>query len=138
MRKAFTVLIVLPLALILIVFAVANRHFVMVSFDPFNSTDPALALSLPLFVLIIAVAILGVVAGGLATWFGQHHWRRAARRHGLTRGTPGRNWLTFGPPPWPRAASRHGLPGRPRSDFTVLGETSRAQHCKNRRALKLV
>lgn len=81
MRKVFTVLIVLPLALILIVFAVANRHFVTVSFDPFNSTDPALAASLPLFVLIIAVAILGVVAGGLATWFGQHHWRRAARRH---------------------------------------------------------
>jgi len=22
-----------------------------------------------------------VVAGGLATWFGQHHWRRAARQH---------------------------------------------------------
>ena len=81
MRKVFTVLVVLPLALILIVFAVANRHFVTVSFDPFNSTDPALAVSLPLFVLIIAVAILGVVAGGLATWFGQHHWRRAARRH---------------------------------------------------------
>jgi len=81
MRKVFTVLIVLPLALILIVFAVANRHFVTVSFDPFNSTDPALAVSLPLFVLIIAVAILGVVAGGTATWFRQRHWRRAARQH---------------------------------------------------------
>jgi uncharacterized integral membrane protein len=81
MRKFLTVLILLPLFLILIVFAVANRHFVTVSFDPFNSVDPALAVSLPLFALIIAVAILGVVAGGLATWFGQHHWRRAARRH---------------------------------------------------------
>jgi len=48
---------------------------------PFNTTEPALAVSLPLFILIIAVAVLGVVAGGLATWFGQHHWRRAARRH---------------------------------------------------------
>ena len=81
MRKFLNVLIVLPLGLILIVFAVANRHFVTVSFDPFNTTEPALAASLPLFVLIIGVAILGVVAGGLATWFGQRHWRRAARRH---------------------------------------------------------
>ena len=81
MRKFFTALTVIPLFLILAVFAVANRHFVTVSFDPFNSTEPALSASLPLFALIIAVAILGVVAGGFATWFGQRHWRRAARRH---------------------------------------------------------
>jgi type II secretory pathway pseudopilin PulG len=60
---------------------VANRHFVTVSFDPFNTTDPAFAASLPLFALIIAVAILGVVAGGFATWLGQRRWRRAARQH---------------------------------------------------------
>jgi uncharacterized integral membrane protein len=81
MRKFFTFLILLPLGLIFTVFAVANRHFVTVSFDPFNSVEPALAVSLPLFVLIIAVAIVGVVAGGLGTWFGQRHWRRASRRH---------------------------------------------------------
>jgi hypothetical protein len=27
------------------------------------------------------VAVLGVVAGGSATWFGQRRWRRAARQH---------------------------------------------------------
>lgn len=81
MRKFVTYLIVIPLALIFIAFAVANRHFVTVSFDPFNSADPALAVSMPLFALIIAVAIVGVIAGGCATWFGQRHWRRAARRH---------------------------------------------------------
>jgi uncharacterized integral membrane protein len=83
MRKFFTLLIVIPLALIFIVFAVANRHFVTVSFDPFNTTDPAISVSLPLFALIIAPAILGVVAGSLATWFGQRRWRRAARHHEL-------------------------------------------------------
>ncbi len=81
MRKFFTAVVVIPLGLIFIVFAVANRHFVTVSFDPFNSVDPALAVTLPLFVLIIAVAILGVVAGGMATWFRQRHWRRAARQY---------------------------------------------------------
>jgi uncharacterized integral membrane protein len=81
MRKFFTALIVIPLALIFVVFAVANRHFVTVSFDPFNSANPSVSLALPLFVLIIVVAISGVIAGGLATWFGQRRWRRAARQH---------------------------------------------------------
>jgi len=81
MRKFFTTLIVIPLSLIFIVFAVANRHFVTVSFDPFNSADPSIAIRLPLFVVIIAVAIIGVVAGGSATWFRQRRWRRAARQH---------------------------------------------------------
>ena len=81
MRKFFTGLVLIPLGVIFVVFAVANRHEVTVSFDPFNSTDPSLGVRLPLFVVIIAVAILGVVAGGTATWFRQRHWRRAARQH---------------------------------------------------------
>jgi uncharacterized integral membrane protein len=81
MRKFFTGLVLIPLGLIFVVFAVANRHLVTVSFDPFNSSDPSVAVTLPLFVVIIAVAILGVVAGGSATWFRQRHWRRAARQH---------------------------------------------------------
>jgi uncharacterized integral membrane protein len=81
MRKFITGLILIPLGLIFIVFAVANHHLVTVSFDPFNSTDPSVSVRLPLFVLIIAVAILGVVAGGSATWFRQRRWRRAARQH---------------------------------------------------------
>jgi uncharacterized integral membrane protein len=81
MRKFFSGLVLIPLGLIFIVFAVANRHPVTVSFDPFNSTDPSVGMTLPLFVVIIAVAILGVAAGGTATWFRQRHWRRAARQH---------------------------------------------------------
>lgn len=81
MRKFLNAVIWITLGVILMVFAVANRHMVTVSFDPFNSNDPALGLTLPLFVVIIAVAILGVVAGGSATWLGQRRWRRAARQH---------------------------------------------------------
>ena len=81
MRKLFTAVVVIPLGVIFIVFAVANRHLVTVSFDPFNSSDPSVAIRLPLFMVIIAVAILGVAAGGSATWFRQRRWRRAARQH---------------------------------------------------------
>jgi uncharacterized integral membrane protein len=81
MRKFFTALVLIPLGLIFVAFAVVNRHPVTVSLDPFNSTDPSVGFTLPLFVVIVAVAIAGVLAGGSATWFRQRHWRRAARRH---------------------------------------------------------
>jgi uncharacterized integral membrane protein len=81
MRKFFSTLFVVLLGLIFMTFAVANRHFVTVSFDPFSSANPSISVSMPLFALIIVVAILGVVAGGMATWFGQRRWRRAARAH---------------------------------------------------------
>jgi uncharacterized integral membrane protein len=81
MRKFLTALIVIPLGVLLVTFAVANRHFVTVSFDPFMSNDPSLSITLPLFLLLILVAALGVIAGGCAVWFGQRRWRRAARRH---------------------------------------------------------
>ena len=81
MRKFITYVIVIPLAVLFVALGVANWHSVKVSFDPFDQNDSALAVAVPLFVLIIMVAILGVIAGGMATWFGQRHWRRAARRH---------------------------------------------------------
>jgi uncharacterized integral membrane protein len=81
MRKFLTALMLIPLGVIFVVFAVANRHEVTVSFDPFNASDPSVGVTLPLFVVIIAVAILGVAAGGMASWFRQRHWRRAARQH---------------------------------------------------------
>jgi uncharacterized integral membrane protein len=81
MRKFLNILVWIPLGLIFIVFAVANRHLVTVSLDPFNSSDPSVGFTLPLFVVIIAFAMLGVLAGGSATWFRQRRWRRAARQH---------------------------------------------------------
>jgi uncharacterized integral membrane protein len=81
MRKFFSALVVIPLGILFVVFAVANRHSVTVSFDPFDSVNSSVAVSMPLFVVIIAVAILGVAAGGAATWFRQRRWRRAARQH---------------------------------------------------------
>jgi len=81
MRKFLTALIVIPLGVILVAFAVANRHFITVSFDPFIANDPSLSVTLPLFLLLILIAALGVFAGGSAVWVGQRRWRRAARRH---------------------------------------------------------
>ena len=79
LRKALTLVIVVPLAVLIVAFAVANRQAVTVSFDPFSSANPAYAATLPLFVLIFALVILGVIVGGVATWLRQASWRRTAR-----------------------------------------------------------
>jgi uncharacterized integral membrane protein len=81
MQKFLTALALIPLSLILVVFSVANRHMVTVSYDPLDLKDPFGSIELPLYVVITASAILGVVAGGIATWLGQRRWRRAARRN---------------------------------------------------------
>jgi uncharacterized integral membrane protein len=79
--KIVRALILIPLAIILIAFALANRQPTLVSFDPFDPANPAVSLTLPLFVLIIALLILGVIIGGMAAWLRQNKWRRAARNH---------------------------------------------------------
>ena len=69
-------------AIILILFAFANRQIVTVSFDPFSSSaDAAFAVTVPLFAVVVVFAMLGVVAGATATWVAQGRYRRAARRH---------------------------------------------------------
>lgn len=80
LRKIIAALILVPLAIIIIAFAVANRQGVTVSFDPFNGSAPAASLTLPLFALVIALLIIGVVIGGTAAWLRQGRWRRTARR----------------------------------------------------------
>jgi uncharacterized integral membrane protein len=133
MRKFFTALIVIPLGLIFIIFAVANRHFVMVSFDPFNSTTPTVAVRLPLFVVIIAVAILGVIAGGTTTWFRQRRWRRATRQHEAEPARRGRKQTRCGRPRRLRRPIGGAFRRRQPAAFTgPPGETSRARRCRTR------
>lgn len=79
-RKIVTAVIVVPLAVILVALAVANRQAVTVSFDPFSSADPAYAATLPLFILIFVLVIAGVIIGGIASWLRQAKWRRTAQR----------------------------------------------------------
>ena len=80
-------LVLVPLCAGLIVFALANRHFVAVNFNPFTAVDAATVpgYGVPMFVVLYVVLLIGVLLGGIATWFaqGQHrrrekHWRREA------------------------------------------------------------
>jgi len=79
-RNIVAALVLIPLAIVIIAFAVANRQAVTVSLDPFSAEHLAASVTLPLFALIIAVLIVGVVIGGMAGWLRHGRWRRTARR----------------------------------------------------------
>jgi uncharacterized integral membrane protein len=80
MRKFLAIAVLVPLAVIIVIFAVANREIVTVSLDPLNPSQPAYALKLPLFALVFVLVGFGVVIGGFAAWLRQHRWRARARR----------------------------------------------------------
>ena len=52
MRRLLRWLIGLPIFVIVMGFAVANRQWTQLSLDPFHETDPAFALSMPLWLLL--------------------------------------------------------------------------------------
>jgi uncharacterized integral membrane protein len=78
-RKILTAVVLVPVAALLLIFAVANRTPVVLSLDPFSPGTPAWSVQLPLFVIILAAVGVGVVVGGIADWFGQARYRREAR-----------------------------------------------------------
>ncbi|MEA2832503.1 MAG: hypothetical protein QOG66_705 [Methylobacteriaceae bacterium] len=80
MRMLFRLFIIVPIAIVLLMFAFANRHLVTVSFDPFAGNDVAgPAITAPLFILLILAIGVGVILGGLASWFKQAKLKRALR-----------------------------------------------------------
>jgi uncharacterized integral membrane protein len=84
--RILSFLILVPLAILLIVFCVSNRGAVTVSLDPLG-TLPQFTYSMPLFILLMGAVILGLLLGGLGTWFTQAHYRRKAwkRRNEIER-----------------------------------------------------
>ena len=81
MVRFLKIIIFIPIAILVLVFAFANHHPVTVSFDPFVSNgSPALSITAPLFAVAICAAMLGIIAGASATWLSQARYRRASRR----------------------------------------------------------
>ena len=79
-RNIVRVLVLMPLALIIAMFAVANRAPVLIGFDPFGAQPPMFAFVSPLFLALMVALILGVIVGGVAAWMSQGPKRRRARR----------------------------------------------------------
>lgn len=72
-------LVLVPIAIVLVALAVANRHVVTLSLDPFANADPAISITAPLFWFLFAGVAFGVFIGGVASWARQGKWRNEAR-----------------------------------------------------------
>jgi uncharacterized integral membrane protein len=107
-QKLISALILAPLAVLFVVFAVANRQTVVVSFDPFDQVQPILAVGMPLFALILLLVVGGVIIGGVAAWLGQGKWRWRARHFESEARTL---WAEL------EALRRHGTPVERRSSI---------------------
>lgn len=74
-------LVLVPLCALLIAFALANRQLVGVNLNPFVApvSGDLSGYGIPLFVILYVVLLIGVLLGGIATWFAQGHHRRRER-----------------------------------------------------------
>lgn len=80
LNRFVLIAILVPLAIVLVAFAVANRAPTAFTLDPFNPGNPALTWQLPLFVLLFAAAAAGMIVGSVATWVRQGRYRKLARQ----------------------------------------------------------
>lgn len=81
LKKFVWIFLILPAGVLLVALALANRHPVRLSLDPFSSETPFLAFEAPLFVYLFIAVLAGLLLGGCLTWLKQGRWRRAAREN---------------------------------------------------------
>ena len=80
-RRVVGWVVLVPLCIVLIVFALANRQLVVVNFNPLVPSEALTTpgVGVPLFLVLFTVLLVGVVLGGIATWFAQSQHRRDER-----------------------------------------------------------
>ena len=78
-KGIFNWLVGLPIAVVGIGFAVANRQWITVSFDPFNRAHPFATVDMPLWALFFCGIFVGIFAGWMVAWIDQGKHRKAAR-----------------------------------------------------------
>lgn len=79
MNRFLWLLLTIAVALVVVPFGIANRHMVVVTFDPVTRLQSALAYEMPLSLLLFVTFMAGLVAGGLVMWLSQGRWRQTAR-----------------------------------------------------------
>ena len=79
LKGIFNWVVGLPIAVVGIGFAVANRQWVTVSFDPINRVHPFATIDTPLWALFFAGVFLGIFVGWYVAWRGNARYRQATR-----------------------------------------------------------
>ncbi|MDE2465271.1 MAG: DUF1049 domain-containing protein [Alphaproteobacteria bacterium] len=88
--KASTYLIGIPVATLAAVIAIANRQSVIFSLDPFSLSHPDgnLSTRLPLFVLLLAALLLGLIIGWATALLSVRRRRRRQEQKNSTAALP--------------------------------------------------
>ncbi len=73
--KRFSWILTLPLIVVAVIFAIANREPITLDLWPLEASP-----RLPLFVILLACVAFGLTVGGLATWLSAAPTRRRARQ----------------------------------------------------------
>lgn len=79
-QRTLNLILTMATFALLVTVALTNTHPVDLKLDPFNpDASGAPFIRLPFFVYLIAMLMVGVILGGIASWFSQVKWRRAAK-----------------------------------------------------------
>ncbi len=78
--KLSTYAVTVPAVAIAAVLAVANRQIVQFSLDPTSRAAPAIAVTMPLYLLLFLAVLFGVLLGGLVVAVGRRPRRSASAR----------------------------------------------------------
>lgn len=81
MRRILSLILLVPVALLVALFAMANRVPTRIAFDPFTPENPVWSLTAPLWVILFVVFAVGVLLGGVAAWLVQGKHRKAERAY---------------------------------------------------------
>ncbi len=79
MQRILRWVIGLPLVILVIGFAIANRQRVVISFNPLSPGGSFSSFELPLWLLFFFGILVGIFAGWTACWFAQGKHRKRAR-----------------------------------------------------------
>lgn len=80
MLRLVKFLFLLPVAIVLVLFGVANRQVVTLILDPISAPAEALKISMPLFVFFFVTLAVGAVVGATTSWLAQGRHRKAERQ----------------------------------------------------------
>jgi uncharacterized integral membrane protein len=77
LRRILRWVVWLPIVILVVGFAVANRKWVTLSFNPFTQDVPSM--DLPLWLLFFLGIFVGAIVGWIGSWIAQGKHRKAAR-----------------------------------------------------------
>ena len=79
LRRLLTFLVLVPLGALLVALAVVNRKPVTFILNPLDASS-GVGIEAPFFLFLLGAFAVGLLVGGVATWYGQGKWRAKARK----------------------------------------------------------